>query len=113
MLAGMSREESARFSFLLAGPAIVGASAFEIRRIVHPHANAVGQHNIALLGVAPEPLAVIATGFVVAFICGLFAIRFFMRYVDRHRLTPFAVYCWIFGGACLAIIALHGHATTP
>ncbi|MBV8340688.1 MAG: undecaprenyl-diphosphate phosphatase [Candidatus Eremiobacteraeota bacterium] len=113
MLAGMSREEAARFSFLLAGPAIVGASAFEIRRIVHPHAEAVGQHNIALLGVAPEPLAVIATGFVVAFLCGLFAIRFFMRYVDRHRLTPFAVYCWIFGGACLAIIALRGHAAAP
>lgn len=110
MLAGMSREESARFSFLLAGPAIVGASAFEVRRILHPHAQASGQHTIAMLGVAPEPLAVIATGSLVAFICGLFAIRFFMHYVDRHRLTPFAIYCWIFGAVCLAIIVARGHA---
>lgn len=113
MLAGLSREEAARFSFLLAGPAIVGASAFEVRRIVHPHANATGQHTIAMLGVAPEPVAVIATGVAVAFICGLFAIRFFMRYVDRHRLTPFAVYCWVFGAACLVLIAIRGHAGTP
>jgi undecaprenyl-diphosphatase len=113
MLAGMPREESARFSFLLAGLAILGASAFEIRRILHPHANAVGQHTIGLVGVAPEPLAVIATGFVVAFVCGLFAIRFFMRYVDQHRLTPFAIYCWIFGLGSLAIIAARGHAALP
>ncbi len=109
MLSGLTREEAARFSFLLAGPAIVGASIFELRRIVHPH-ESVGQHNIALLGVAPEPVSVIATGAAVAFIAGLFAIRFFMRYVDQHRLTPFAVYCWIFGLANIIIILARHNA---
>jgi len=113
MLSGLSREEAARFSFLLAGPAIVGASALELRRVIHPHAadpQAAAQHGIAALGVAPEPLAVIVTGFIVAFIAGLFAIRFFMRYVDRHKLTPFAIYCWVFGIAMLVLIAVRQHS---
>ena len=112
MLAGLTREEAARFSFLLAGPAIVGASLLEIRRIIHPKATdlALGQHNIAALGVAPEPAAVILVGTVVAFIAGLFAIRFFMRFVDRHKLTPFAIYCWVFGLAMIALIEFRHHA---
>ncbi|MDQ6766399.1 MAG: undecaprenyl-diphosphate phosphatase [Candidatus Eremiobacteraeota bacterium] len=114
MLAGLTREEAARFSFLLAGPAIVGASLLEVRRIVHPRvADAAGQHNVALVGVAPEPFVVIATGFVVAFIAGMFAIRFFMRYVDRHKLTPFAIYCWLFGLAMIGVILARGHAGLP
>lgn len=114
MWSGLSREEAARFSFLLAGPAIVGASALELRRVIHPHviAQTPLQHGIANLGAAPEPLAVIATGFVVAFVAGLFAIRFFMRYVDRHRLTPFAIYCWLFGLAMLALILVRQHGAT-
>jgi undecaprenyl-diphosphatase len=115
MLAGISREESARFSFLLAGPAIVGASLLEVRRVVHPKASdlAIGHHNIAALGVAPEPIAVIALGTVVAFVAGLFAIRFFMRYVDQHKLTPFAIYCWAFGAAMIAVIEFRHHAGLP
>lgn len=112
MLAGLTREEAARFSFLLAGPAIVGASILEMRRVIHPHvAEAVaGQRGIAALYAAPEPLTLIATGFIVAFISGFFAIRFFMRYVNDHKLTPFAVYCWLFGLAMIAVITIRGHA---
>ena len=118
MLAGLSREQAARFSFLLAGPAIVGASLLEARRIFHPHAaagaaSAPEQHNIAMLGAAPEPTLVIALGFAVAFVAGLFAIRFFMRYVDQHKLTPFAIYCWLFGLASIAVISARHHAGLP
>lgn len=111
MLAGLTREEAARFSFLLAGPAIVGASLLEMRRVIHPKSTdlATGQHNIAALGVAPEPAAVILMGTIVAFIAGFFAIRFFMRFVDRHKLTPFAIYCWVFGALMIALIELRQH----
>ncbi len=114
MLSGLTREQASRFSFLLAGPAILGASAFELRRIVHPKP-AVGaagtlHHGIANIAAAPEPAAVILAGFVVAFLSGFFAIRFFMRYVSDHRLTPFAVYCWLFGGLMIAVILLRQHA---
>jgi undecaprenyl-diphosphatase len=113
MLAGLTREEAARFSFLLAGPAIIGASALEMHRVIHPGAFQSGQHNIGLVGVAPEPLLVIATGFIVAFVSGLFAIRFFMRYVDQHKLTPFAIYCWVFGLLMIALIEARRHALLP
>jgi undecaprenyl-diphosphatase len=113
MWAGITREEAARFSFLLAGPAILGASAFEMLRILKP--NAAGpvssmQHGIANLAAPTEPIAVIATGFIVAFVTGWFAIRFFMRYVNDHKLTPFAYYCWAFGLISLAILLSRGHA---
>jgi len=112
MYAGLSREEASRFSFLLAGPAILGASAFEMLRILKPLSAAPSdstQHGIANLAAAPEPIAVIATGFVIAFIAGWFAIRFFMRYVNDHKLTPFAVYCWLFGLGSLALLLARGH----
>ena len=54
----------------------------------------------------------IVTGFVVAFLAGAIAIRFFMRYVNDHKLTPFAYYCWAFGLVTLGILVArsHGHA---
>jgi undecaprenyl-diphosphatase len=110
MLAGLSREQAARFSFLLAGPAILGASAFELRRILHPHPGVIqAVHGFGSVAAAPEPTAIIVVGFLTALISGIFAIRFFMRFVDQHRLTPFAVYCWLFGLFSLAVILARGH----
>jgi undecaprenyl-diphosphatase len=109
MWAGLTRQESARFSFLLAGPAIVGASAFEMLRIISPkplEEGAATQHGIANLTAPVEPHLVIFTGFVVAFLAGMIAIRFFMRYVNDHKLTPFAYYCWAFGLTTLAIFLM-------
>ena len=112
MLNGLSREEAARFSFLLAGPAIVGASLFELRRVIHPKlAAGATTHGVASLSAAPEPTAVIATGFIVALISGYFAIRFFMRYVNDHKLTPFAIYCWAFGLIMIGVIYLRQHGS--
>jgi undecaprenyl-diphosphatase len=112
MLAGLSREEASRYSFLLAGPAILGASIFELPRILgHKSADVHGAslHGIANLAAAPEPHIVIAIGTIVAFVSGLIAIRFFMRFVSQHRLTPFAVYCWAFGLFMLGVIGVrHG-----
>lgn len=114
MWAGLTREEAARFSFLLAGPAILGASAFELLRILKPEpcdpTVTTELHGVANLCAPPEPNLVIITGFIVAFVTGMFAIRFFMRYVNDHRLTPFAYYCWAFGLVTLGILLsrIHG-----
>jgi undecaprenyl-diphosphatase len=110
MLAGLSREQAARFSFLLAGPAILGASVFELRRIIKPHPGVIETvHGFGSVAAAPEPTAIIVVGFLAALISGIFAIRFFMRFVDQHRLTPFAVYCWLFGLFSLVVILARGH----
>ena len=111
MFAGLTREEASRFSFLMAGPAILGAAIFELPRVlghgkVEPGATMSG---IASLSAAPESHLVIAIGTIVAFVSGLLAIRFFMRFVSDHRLTPFAVYCWAFGLFMLGVIGIrHG-----
>ena len=112
MIAGLSREQAARFSFLLAGPAILGASAFELRRIVHPHgAPPAFAGGFGAVSMAPEPTLIIAVGFAAALISGIFAIRFFMRYVDQHKLTPFAIYCWLFGLTMIAVLVARGQAS--
>jgi undecaprenyl-diphosphatase len=112
LLAGLSREEASRYSFLLAGPAILGAAIFELPRILgHKTVDTHGEtmHGIANLAAAPEPHVVIAIGTIVAFISGLIAIRFFMKYVSDHKLTPFAIYCWAFGLFMLGVIGVrHG-----
>jgi undecaprenyl-diphosphatase len=112
MFGGLSREEASRYSFLLAGPAILGASVFELPRILgHKSAGVQGlsMHGVANLAAAPEPHIVIAIGTIVAFVSGLFAIGFFMKYVSDHKLTPFAVYCWAFGLFMLGVIGVrHG-----
>ena len=108
MLAGLSREQAARFSFLLAGPAILGASVFEFRRIISPHAGAA-LHGFVSATAAPEPKLLIAAGFIAALASGIVAIRFFMRYVDQHRLTPFAVYCWVVGVAMIVLLQVRAH----
>lgn len=113
MTAGLRREEAARFSFLLAGPAILGASAFELRR-VFAHAAASGPqasavHGVAALGAPVEPAFAIALGFLVAFASGLISIRFFMRYVNDHKLTSFAVYCWLLGLSMIGLILVRSH----
>jgi undecaprenyl-diphosphatase len=99
MLAGLTREQAARFSFLLAGPAILGATIFELRRILH-HAPGTA---------AGESVLIIAIGFAVAFVSGVVAIRFFMAFVERHRLTPFAIYCWLFGLTMIGVFLFRAH----
>ena len=77
MLRGLSPEESGRFGFIIAIPAILGAGLREFIDL-----GAVSTISVDL---------VVAT--VVAGVCGYWAIRFLIDRLTRHSLTPFAVYC--------------------
>lgn len=83
ILTGLDASEAARFSFLLAIPAIAGAGLFSV------FSSAPGVHGEEVLGVA--------IGGVVAFASGLFAIRFLLSLLFRGRLVPFALYCFAVG----------------
>jgi len=88
-LRGFSREDSARFSFLLALPIILGAGAkalLDLRR--HPE--------------PPIGWAALASGFLASAFVGYFAVRFLLRYLKLHTLRPFAIYLALLGGALLA-----------
>jgi undecaprenyl-diphosphatase len=93
MALGLRREESARFSFLLAVPIIFGAGLLQSRKL------------LAVPNVSAQILA-LALGFLAAFVTGYACIRFLLAYVRRHSLLPFACYCWLIGLAALAVAVL-------
>ncbi len=82
---GLRRTDAAEFSFLLFIPTIAGATLLKLgEALADPSAHS------ALWG---SYLA----GTVVAFLSGVVAIRFLMRFLRERRLTPFAIYCCIIG----------------
>ena len=94
VVAGLEHKESARFSFLMAPPIMLGATVLEAPKLFHEGATLGG--------------AALLSG-VVAGIVAYASIVFLMRYFRRHEfeaLNPFAYYCWAAGIVSAAIIAL-------
>jgi undecaprenyl-diphosphatase len=85
LLVGLSNEDAARFSFLLATPIIGAAAALKLPELFGSQGN--GVRGPALVGA----------------ICSAFtaflAVKFLMRYFETNRLTPFAIYCLLAGAA--------------
>jgi len=89
MLAGLSRESAARFSFLLGIPIIAVANLYELKDVV--------------AGVAPMPgVAASLIGFIAAGAAGYAAIAALLAVVRRRTLYAFSVYTALVG---LAVIA--------
>ncbi|BBY00945.1 undecaprenyl-diphosphate phosphatase [Mycobacterium seoulense] len=89
---GLSHEDAARFSFLLATPIILAAGVYKIPELFGP--SATGIHGQVL------------AGSVASFVCAYLAVRFLTRYFQTRTLTPFAVYCAVAGGASLVWLAV-------
>jgi undecaprenyl-diphosphatase len=85
---GLRREPAARFSFLLATPIVLGTGAFSLL-------------DLARAGDLSAQIPALAAGFLAAGIVGYGCITFLLRYLQRRRLYPFAVYCAAAGSACL------------
>jgi undecaprenyl-diphosphatase len=94
VIAGLRHQDSARFSFLMAPPIMLGATVHE--------APALFKQGATLGGAA------LVSG-VVAGVVAFLATAFLMRYFNRHEfeaLNPFAYYCWAAGVISVALIAL-------
>ncbi|BBZ69644.1 undecaprenyl-diphosphate phosphatase [Mycobacterium paraseoulense] len=89
---GLSHEDAARFSFLLATPIILAAGVYKIPELFGP--SATGIHGQVL------------AGSVASFVCAYLAVRFLTRYFQTRTLTPFAIYCAVAGGASLVWLAV-------
>ncbi|WP_167104767.1 undecaprenyl-diphosphate phosphatase [Mycobacterium sp. DL592] len=89
---GLSHEEAARFSFLLATPIILAAGLLKIPDLFGPLG--AGIHGQVLVG----SLA--------SFISAYLAVRFLVRYFETRTLTPFAIYCVVAGVASLGWLTL-------
>ncbi|MFN3602508.1 MAG: undecaprenyl-diphosphate phosphatase [Dietzia sp.] len=94
----MSREAAARFSFLLAIPAVLASGLFSLPDAFEP---SVGQSATGIQ---------LIVGSVIAFVLGYAAIAWLLRFVQNHSLAWFAGYRIILG---LAVIALLSTGAIP
>jgi undecaprenyl-diphosphatase len=92
VLVGLSNQDAARYSFLLATPIIGAAAALKIPELFGSAGN----------GVRGPALA----GGLCAAVTTFFAVKFLLRFFETNRLTPFGVYCIAAGLICTLIFAL-------
>ena len=81
MLSGVSREASAEFSFFMAIPIMLGASALKILKFILEGFSASSGEIILLV-----------IGMVVSFIVSVYVIKFLMDFVKRHDFKIFGYY---------------------
>ncbi len=96
LLLGFRREAAARFGFLLGIPAIAGAGAMQLRRLLE------SSEDLAAIA----PLLVI--GVVSAFISGLVAIKLLFRILDGGSTRIFVAYRFAFAAVLVASVVLRG-----
>jgi undecaprenyl-diphosphatase len=93
LLLGLKREAAARFSFLLAIPAVVASGLFELKDVISGDKGGLGS------GVD------VAVATLVAFIVGYAAIAWLLRYLTTHSVRVFVVYRVLLGTLVLALVA--------
>ncbi len=92
MLLGASRVVAAEFSFFLAIPTMVAASAYSLLK-----------YKSHITG---AETAILAVGFVVSFFVALAVIKFFMNYIQKHSFKNFGIYRIALGALVLLLFAI-------
>ena len=83
LLRGLSHEDAARFSFLLATPVIAAAGLYKLPDLFGPLGDGIrGQ---------------VVVGSVCAAAAAYMSVRFLVRWFQTRTLTPFAIYCLVAG----------------
>ena len=95
ILLGVSRATASEFSFFLAIPTMLGASALKLLKYL-------------MEGMIPSgmEIAVLLVGCVVSFLVSLFVIRSLMEYVRKHNFSAFGVYRIVLGALVLLYFAV-------
>ncbi len=83
---GLSHEDAARFSFLLATPVILAAGVLKLPDLFGPLG--AGIHGQ------------VAVGSLLSGAAAYLSLRFLTRYFETRTLVPFAVYSMVAGGLC-------------
>lgn len=95
ILIGVGRSAGAEFSFFMAIPTMLGASAIKGLKFLLSGVSATGTE-----------IGVLIVGCVVSFVVSLLVIRGLMEYVRRHSFSAFGVYRIILGVVVLVYFAL-------
>jgi undecaprenyl-diphosphatase len=93
---GAEKRAAAEFSFFLAMPTLVGASAYEIYK----------HHR----EITADQGGLIAIGFVASFVAALFVVKSFLDFVSRHGYALFGYWRIAVGAIGLVAIAIYGTA---
>ena len=91
LMRGIDRHDSARFSFLLSIPAIIGATVFNFRDA---------------MSLPAEDHLAYGLAFLTAFVVGYVAIHLVVRLLASHRFHLFGYYCLLLGGCLLVYITV-------
>ncbi|HET9733384.1 MAG TPA: undecaprenyl-diphosphate phosphatase [Acidimicrobiales bacterium] len=89
---GLDHEDAARFAFLLATPPILAAGILKLPSLTGDAAAHI--HGQVIVGA------------VITAVAAYFSVRFLVHYFQTRTLTPFAVYCLLFGAASIIRFAL-------
>lgn len=89
---GYTREAAARYSFLLAIPAVLGSGFYQLLKALR-----------APEGDTPMGLTAIATA--VAFVIALVVIGVFMKYISKRSFLPFVIYRVLLGIAIIVLLS--------
>jgi undecaprenyl-diphosphatase len=89
-LVGTSRTVAAEFSFFMAIPVMLGASALKVLKFV-----------LDGLSFSVMEWILLAVGSVVAFVVSLLVIRFLMAFIKKHSFKPFGWYRIVLGAVVL------------
>ena len=92
MFGGLSREDAARFAFLLATPVILAAGVLKVPDLMGPLGNGIrGQ---------------VLVGSILSGVGAYVSVRFLVRYFRTRTLTPFAIYCIVVGLGSVVYLGL-------
>lgn len=87
LMLGIMGKNAALFSFLLAIPAILGATVLQLK-------------DIQMANMETSPLII---GFLAAFISGYLGLKLILKVVDKQRLEWFSFYLWVLGLSLLLL----------
>ena len=97
IILGVARPAGAEFSFFLAIPTMLGASALKLLKFMLSGVSATGLE-----------LGVLAVGCVVSFIVSVLVIKGLMEYVRKRSFAAFGIYRILLGAAVLAFFLIRG-----
>ena len=91
LMLGLSRSDSARFSFLLSMPIIAAAGSYKLLELIQSSADV--------------PWDLLFIGFAVSAVTAYACIHVFMRWVERMGMMPFAIYRVVLAGILFVVLA--------
>lgn len=92
---GLDHSDSAKFAFLLATPPILAAGVLKIGDLTGPNGNGGVRQAAYIAAIAAAVTAV-------------FAVHFLVKWFKTRTLTPFGIYCLLFGAAMVVFVEVVG-----